>query len=727
MIKIPSGYKYFSRLIENESYEPMLAWGIRMTFTVVIPLIYGIVMDVQHQAMWVIVTAESICWVELKGSFAQRTRVLLGGAFLSLLFGFAGSISSSLWLSLVLMMIVVFIACLFKNLGERGSGLSLSVYVMFIIANAHPVSGWEAIHERCLYIAIGGVWTILVGVVSSLFISEQTPYKRSVALIWKSTAALAAVIDQGWEGKGTRAGIRDIYLKQKAVDAAIDSSLQLYEKRAWQSGHESEQEHNMAQLRKSAFLTSSNLMAMAEELESIGIRELSGEQRLSIHAIIKSIEVICERLTIYTVSSRTEEEVLLRSRIIRLQNMCALLREQEIPPTEQHAVDRIIHITGRIVKLIENAMNHIESVSSDKKVYRSYSLMKTLLILHHRHWLRSIQRLANINTHSFRYALRTAIVGTLALFISRWFEIPHGYWLPFSVMIIVQPYFGATIKKALDRVLGTVLGVVIGGLLLALPSSLHLKEILIIVSPVFMVYFLRRNYSTATFFITIFLISLFAVEENLDSSVILIRALCTIGGAAFAVIGEFALLPSWDKKWLPRHLADAVKANYDYFLFTFFPKETDSYPWTHYRRLAESANSNAFDSFNRYLQEPTAKERYFSLFYQMISHCIRITRELNNYHLEEDSNAFRPGDTPAMAQQQKIRDCLQILHQVADFCATFDIDEAQKVIKISNTGQVEPRLPVSEMQALYLDKISIELNAFGRDIEKWPQRDLEQE
>lgn len=706
----------------------MLSWGIRMTFAVIVPLFYGLYFHKMAEVMWVIVAAESIGWVELKGSFAQRVRLLLGGAFLALIFGFAGSISSgSLFLSVLLMLAVVFIATLFKNLGERGSGLSLTVYVIFIIANAYPVDNFQEVLFRCTNIGIGGLWSLMVGVFASLFMKEQLPYRRSVAFIWKSTAGLAAAIDAGWDGKSQRMGVREIYLKEKEVNAAIDSSLQLYEKRAYHNNHESENAHQMAQLRKSVYLTSATLMALAEELETLSPGMLSGAQRQSIHAILKSIEIICERMTIFTVSSKSEEEILLRSRIIRLQNMCALLRESNIEESEKRAIEKVIHFTERIIKLIENSIEHINSVAGDNSVFRSYSLMKTLLILHHRHWIDSVRRLANINTHSFRYALRTAIIATLALFIYKWFDIEYGYWLPFTVMIVIQPYFGATLKKALDRVLGTVLGVIAAGFLMTLPPDLHSKEILLIICPILMVYFLRTRYSVATFFISMFLVALFAAEHTLDNSVIFIRALITIGGAALAVVGEFALLPTWDKKWLPRHIAATIHANYNYFLFTFYPNHFSSvHQWTHYRRMAESSNSNAFDSFNRYLEEPTSKDKDYTLYYQIISHCIRITRELNNYHIESEVEKDFLKNKKFEAQKLQIDACLQQFNK---------IEHALKSLAISTDGAAEQEImedikvsyiPLNDTQSIYLDKLNVELNAFERDMDKWVAKMKEQ-
>ncbi|MGC4057913.1 MAG: FUSC family protein [Chitinophagaceae bacterium] len=709
------------RLVESERYEPMLSWGIRMTIAVVAPLIYGILSGHPEHSMWIIVSAESIGWVELKGSFAQRTRLLLGGAFLALLFGFAGSLTAgSLPLSLLCMMVVVFIASLFKNLGERGSGLSLTVYVMFIIANAYPLQEMSAIWERSFYIGIGGLWSLFVGVVASLFISEQTPFKRSIAFIWKSTAGLAATIDMGWDGKTSKAGLREIYLKQKEINSSVDSSLQLYDKRAYHPNHESVQAHEMAKLRKNAYLTGATLMAIAQQLEGVKMSALPGEVRQSIHAILKSIAVICERMTVYTVAPKPEEEVLLRSRMIRLQNMIDLVRESAVPEEEQRSVKYVLHYTGRIIRLIDEAISHIKAVDGDPKVYRSYSLMKTLLILHHRHWMDSIRRLANINTHSFRYAIRTALVATLALFIDKYFGIDHGYWLPFTVMIVVQPYFGATLKKALDRILGTISGVVAGGLLLALPAELHMKEILLMTSPVLMVYFLRKQYSLATFFISIFLVALFAVENSLDNSVILTRALCTIGGAALAVIGEFALLPTWDKDWLPRHIAEAINASFNYFLFTFQPNNFSSlHQWTHYRRLAESANSNAFDSFNRYLAEPTSKDKDFTVHYQIISHCIRVIRELNNYHLEADTVPGKMSVAAFAEPRMRIAECRElfsdILAQLAELHISVEPDKRPVEIEDDRISLI----PVNAEQQIYLDKLAVELNAFKRDMKRW--------
>lgn len=719
MLKTIHPYKYVNRLIEAETYEPMLAWGLRMAIIITIPLIAGILTGNMGAATWIIITAESICWVELKGSFGQRSRVLLGGAFLAVFFGLVGSVSSnSIWWSGGLSLPVMFIACLFKNLGERGSGLSLCVYVMFIMSNAYPVSDPDEILQRCLFIFAGGIWATFVGLLASVFMSEQTPYKRTIAFIWKSVASLAQEIDKGWNGKDVRAGIRDIYLKEKDLRTAIDHSIELYSTLAHQAKTDNRSAYLLAQLRKTAALTGTNLIALANELEAINLKTLDNQLRLSIHAILNSIDVISERMTIYTVTARPEEEVLLRSRIMRLQNMCALIREHRMPASEleKRSISRIVQLTERIIRLIENSIGHIVSVGSGQKVYRSYSLLKTILILHPKYWFQSLRLLTNFNTFFFRYALRTTIAASAGVLLYKYFNIHYGYWLPFTVMIVIQPYFGATVKKATDRILGTLLGGVAGGLLLLLPPHLYVKEILLGVTPILMVYFLRKQYSIATFFITIFLVILFAVEEEFSYEVVIIRALCTIGGAATAIAAEFALLPTWDKNWLPRHIADSFKSNLEYFLFTFYTQPNNANTWTHYKRIAESSNSNAFDSFNRYMQEPVAGQKNSTLFYQIIMHQIRLTRELNNIHIEREYNSDQQKTVDATEQIREARDILLRLLQQMESKGV----NSEKQLSGTAYQSALPSASLFTVQQLdHIEKITLELKAMDRDLQKW--------
>jgi uncharacterized membrane protein YccC len=339
-------------------------------------------------------------------------------------------------------------------------------------------------------------------------------------------------------------------------------------------------------------------------------------------------------------------------------------------------------------------------------------MIKTLFVLKPQYLVSNLKTLFNFNSFNIRYALRSAVAATVALLIYKWFNIDHGYWMPFSVMIIIQPYFGATFKKALDRVVGTVIGGVAGSLLLQLPSALHLTEIILFITFILMVYYVRKNYAVSTFIITLNLVLLFNLEETFSYQLMIIRGLCTIGGSLLAVASVFALLPTWDKKWLPTHLAAAIKCNYDYFTTTFFaPARITN--WTKNKRSAESKNSNVFESFNRYMQEP-GKEKA-TIYYELVTYNVRITRNLNNIHMEQDEK--KGAEAVATEAQQKINECLTWFNKIVSQLSFFD---SAVGLKIYNAGP-SARTPflLNEAQLVSLEKLMIELKTMHDEMHHW--------
>jgi len=353
----------------------------------------------------------------------------------------------------------------------------------------------------------------------------------------------------------------------------------------------------------------------------------------------------------------------------------------------------------------------VERMGKDVPVYRSYSFIKTLFVLKPKYLFSNLRVLFNFNTFTTRYALRSAIAATLALFVFKWFKIDHGYWLPFSLMIVIQPYFGATFKRAIDRVVGTVLGGLFASLLLHLPAGLHIKEGILFLTFILMVYYVRRNYGIAVFVITLNLVLLFNLELAYNDKIMITRAVCTIGGSFLAVVSGF-VLPTWDRKWLPSHLAAAIKCNYDYFVATFFTPDVNA-GWLKNKRFAESNNSNVFDSFNRYIQDP-GKEKS-AIYYDLITYNVRITRDLNNIHIEQDEK--KPEINIAdPAQQKRINECLHLYNIVMSYLAHLDLGINAKLVDYDE-DTLSP-INLNRAQMISLEKMIIELKAMQQDIEK---------
>lgn len=645
----------FDKRSQNLYTEPSWGWGLRVAISVTFPLIWGALCGKGSGAEWMAIAAECVSFIELKGNIGQRIRLLISASVLSVLFCIVGSVAGNfIWISLTGILIVGFLSGLFKNLGDRGLGLAMSVYIFYIITSAYPVPDSEALWARCGWVFLGSVWTVIVGLSSFLFIRIGTPYRRTIAAIWRSVAELAYATGKGLDGREPKSSIREIYLKEKDVRAAIDNSLTLFEETADEVNKKQKEKYALAQSRRIASLVSLHIIQMSELTEHLMKQMDDPSINLRFYSLFRSIEQIGERMDIFLLTLKEEERILITSRLDRLEKSALFIREQtaDKAPELKEQVNKILNLNERLIKLVAKSLEFLTD-PNERRVYRSYSFTQTLNILHPRYIWNNIRQLFNPDRVTTRYALRigiAALVGTSLGYLledgsafSVWLlnnlgiQMPrlrhHGYWIPFTTIIVSQPYFGATLKKGIERSIGTLAGIIVGSFLLLLPFPELSRLLIVFVSSVFLIYFLRRQYSIAAFFITLMLVGLLAIEPTFDVGLIYSRLFCTIIGSVLAITAGFLLLPAWDKEELPKLLAEAFAANFNYFIDTFYNNESTT-PWVKLKRVAETKNSLAYDSFTRFMQEMIGKRKGYANYYYLLSHNIRITRELNNFHSE---------------------------------------------------------------------------------------------
>ncbi len=692
-----------------------------MALASVVPVIWGIETGHAEAGEWAALSAECICWVALKGSYAQRLRILAVGVVLSLFFSFLGTITSqSFGWSVGCMLVVAFFASLFRNLGDRGSGLALSVYIIFLVTNAYPASG-PALQQRMVYIVLGGFWNAALAVAGMLFLPEQQAYRRSISSIWRASSALMKKIAQGWDGRKLRSSARQIYLAEKAVRAAIDASFSVHERATHQLlGRQKEGgRYQLAQARKSVALVVACMTAIGSELEGLHINSVDEALRLRLSSLLESIAFAAERMAALLLSRRMDDELMMRDALQNLRKQMAVMEAALSDPSasEQVHLRRAVLLSGRCQRMMTRSMDLLSS-TAEQRIYRAYPVLKTIYILHPRHLLTGLRALFSFDSHTARYATRTALAAAFATAIYKWWDIDHGYWLPFTVIIVMQPYFIATLRKGIDRLIGTVAGGIVGGLLIYLPPTLHIRELILFLSAVAMIHFFRLQYRISAFFITLHLVLLLSVSQELEKMLIVIRAAATLGGAIIAVAAGFLLLPNWDRKWLPRLMVKALTCNGAYFKFTLTRTPPEAQPaWTRSKRKAEVANANAYDSFTRALQEPGGLRHSFAGYFEVITHSIRITRELNNIQVEEEHKH----EAPSLSKPESealIRECATLFKEVLEQASGLDPSPAMRPFSWDDSESL-PAL--NALQMLYLSRLRTELRFLLEDLKELPK------
>jgi len=315
----------------------------------------------------------------------------------------------------------------------------------------------------------------------------------------------------------------------------------------------------MMEIRRTSSLFGATLNTINEELESLSNQNFKFLKSTVLYKTLSSLGQASARISVVIFTFRAEDYTLAKIRVKRCQITIQLFeeaaKEWDLNEKETIALQHFIstlhkayHYLQQSILLIEQKLN---LTKSDYLENYKLSLNNFLVGLKPRVLLELFREAFNINSQHFKYALRVAIGLTLGVFIFKFFHIDHGHWISLTMLIVIQPYFGATKKKGMERIVGTVAGIVLAGVVMLLPLPHQAFVGLLIVVSFFVAYFLRNNYKVGVFFVTVMMAVLMQITQQGSWSLIGWRLLSTLFGALLAVLVSYVFWPIWEKKRFP--------------------------------------------------------------------------------------------------------------------------------------------------------------------------------
>jgi len=217
---------------------------------------------------------------------------------------------------------------------------------------------------------------------------------------------------------------------------------------------------------------------------------------------------------------------------------------------------------------------------------------------------------ANLSWQSipFRHALRAAVTTAPALAYTLLHNAPFDHWLTITILVTMQPYFGNTFARALERVAGTTLGGLLAaviGLFIATPLGTAVA-----IFPLAILAFTIRAVSFGLFVsgLTPMIVLLVELGQPGTSDFVIAgeRVLLTLAGGVCAIAGCYLLWPSWEPSRLPAEVRAAIGAHGTYAEaeLSFLLGEISAADLGQARRAAGLATNNVEAAVARALLEP---------------------------------------------------------------------------------------------------------------------------
>jgi uncharacterized membrane protein YccC len=588
--------------------RPAYAAGFRASLATVIPLAVGQVLDRSGAATWMSMGGFNSALSDRGGSYATRAgtmAALMAASAATVML--ATLVSGHFVATLVATFAVAFLASAVRVWGNSGvsiGGASLSVYV---IALAIPAAQLSEVFERAGYILLGGLWAMAI----ALVVWPLRPYRPARLAIADAYSVLADYIAQlaadselrhtsDWPIAFTPAHTTSV---RTALERAATVLLQLRRGKPAAA----ERGERLLVLMESADQMFGHCVALGETLAS-----LRGEGRIdAAHeacvAQLREMATTARALASAVVVEQDSAEVDVPWSGGAVREILATCPDGPFVAQYEHAA-MILDRASQFASVASSMAQALATGGTDRDKLNVRVVRSTVADepADDNAWWTALRSVLAPGSLILRFALRVAVVTTLAVALTEQLELKRGYWVTITVIVILQPYTGVTLTRAVQRVLGTVLG----GLLAAgLGAWFHDPRAILVIATVFVaccVALLPVNYAAFSVFLTPTFVLLAEASAG-DWHLAKTRVMNTLLGGALALGGARFLWPSPERKRFPTYAAAALSSSSEYLAYVIAHYDDVSSAagerMRALRRAAGLAAVNAEESLQRALGE----------------------------------------------------------------------------------------------------------------------------
>ena len=216
---------------------------------------------------------------------------------------------------------------------------------------------------------------------------------------------------------------------------------------------------------------------------------------------------------------------------------------------------------------------------------------------------------ANVSLDSAytQHGLRMAAVLAIAQILSHFLPIDRGYWIAITAAIVLRPDFATTFTRGVARLGGTLIGALVASSVALLnPSGTALVALALFFVALAYTFF-NVNYAVFSAAITGFVVFLLAFGGFSEHAAVLDRIGATLVGGVLALAAYLAW-PTWERELVPARLAellDRQRVHSRLVLQAYLdPAHRDDAAIRTAQMASWRARSNADASVDRMLSEP---------------------------------------------------------------------------------------------------------------------------
>ncbi|MEH2051577.1 FUSC family protein [Nostoc sp.] len=647
-------------LIQSEPGKPAISNGLRAALGLGVPMLIGQLINQRESGLLVGLMAYFVNLANVGGPYQIKAKAMAQATVGIAVSVFVGTLVAKVPVLAVVLTFIWGLASGFASLyGNAGANVGLVVGTSFITAIAQP-GDLETALMRSLLCLIAGGWAMLLSLVMWPF----RPYDPLRVALADCLNAIANYIQKFIDKVATPESILEI---RKALETARTTlgTLRIGQPaRCWIN------EQFLVLIQDGDRLLGS-VIALTELLETHFQNQQYHAVQQLVDDALAEISVILQAIA--KVISRKSASIDLGN----LQRIYEALKEQEslqrkaIAGSETDyttlvALSNLVLMIEKLIKQLQYTAQTAKSLEDRSKISRPDVDRLILVEEEERSLLSLLKENLTLDSAIFRHALRIGVSLAVGVIFYSVTNLPMGYWVTLTIMLVLKPNLGATFQRFFQRVGGTILGAILAAVLLATITSKVVLDIIILLTVFFGISLIRFNYGYSVVFLSIFVLLIIDIGHPIGWQFAGFRVLNTLIGAGLAFASHYFIWPNWERDRLPSQLATALRECHKYFQDVMAvyqgTKERDSTIISQ-RRQTGLAIGNAQASFQGLLREPKMHKELVEPVMTLLLYMGRFTNAVTvlAVHLEH----FR-ATVPLPELETFVRQVSIMLEQLAD-------------------------------------------------------------
>ena len=621
------------RLALQELMDPAMGRALRSTVAFMAPLALAALGLISGtQAVLAAFAGHAVSGVDVRGAYTLR---------LCLLVAISGMFAGSAWLGaeasrgLLLAVLATGLIGLGAGawrhgLGEYGPSVAASAALLFFIALASPRAEATPFLAATATLA-GGLFCVTLQALIWPFLAEH-PLRWAVAASWIALAELAAALPAVDPLAGFRRQER-VVACELGLRTALDQAVQTLATVRARSARPLLLE--LEALNQAAASLGTAITALNPSLERLMGPPGPGPLAAAFSSVLASLVNVTRSLAVAVVSHQAGHLARFEVRLLRLTRLLGVLQRRAAAqlgdsPEGIH-LEQVLRAIQEQLPRVRAALRAATERAQDRGPV-SFELfdLETWTL---RPLAAALNFSLRVDPALVRYSFRLAAMMMAGTAAYRYWHLPHGFWVPLCVMVVLQPDYGATRLRATQRSVGALAGSLAGSLVLWLHPPLWLLFPATAAACWGFSYHVKRDYAVAVFYITLLVVLQMEANGPVTLALTAQRLGLTLAGCLLALLAALSFWPVWERDRFPPLLAAALRANRTFLeqLAAGLGGQAGVTPRmvTHAKRKAQRANSLVFSSLNRMAGDPRIQQEGIERAAALANGNIRITRALS--------------------------------------------------------------------------------------------------